>query len=243
MKLSIINNMPITIVRTLPPAALILLTLCGCMGLSNYDAEPPAGFSIAGTWTLNPALSTSMRKALSEVRGEHSGGRSPGSGPTATEVINDPTTDLPPLDTRPTGQQGPSGFGGSGSGQDRYRPPLDIQQDVLKGGGWLRIRQDEDEVDITNEVTARSFTPGVRSVVSVPSGVADQSSGWKGRRYVIAIRPQVGPRVLETYALSDDGRQLIVTIDIGSEGGNRSVKVRRVYDRGSGGPQILPVEN
>jgi len=229
-----------TIMRTLPPAALLALTLYGCAGLGSYSEEAPPGFSIAGTWALNPTLSTDTRKALAAARGDRDGSRPAGSS-SPTEVINDPTTDLPPVDTRPTGQQGLPAFGNQGP--DRYRPPLDVQQEVLKGGGWLRIRQDGGEVEISNEITSHSFTPGVHSVVSVPSGVADQSSGWKGRSYVVEIRPQVGPRVVETYALSSDGRQLLVAIDIGSEGGNRSVKVRRVYDRGNGVPQTLPVEN
>jgi hypothetical protein len=218
-----------------PAAVLLLATLSGCLGVSSYSEDAPAGYSIAGTWTLNPAQSTDARKALEALRADQRRSHAD-SG--------DSSTELPPIDTRPTSQQDPMGtsLGVGMNTRDHYRPPLDVQTEVLKGGDLLRIRQEQEEVVISNELTSHSFTPGSRSVVSVPSGVADQSSGWKGRSYVVEIVPQVGPRVRETYALAANGQQLIVTINVGSEGGNKSLKVTRVYDRGTGAVQNLPVQ-
>ena len=105
---------------------------------------------------------------------------------------------------------------------------------------WLEIEQKPDELIITNGARVRSFTPGQKSVVSVPSGVADQKSGWHGRQYVIEIRPQLGPSSQERYRLSDDGKRLFVTIRIAGEGRNRSLTVERVYDRASAIPHALP---
>ncbi|MEJ0007187.1 MAG: hypothetical protein WDM77_12685 [Steroidobacteraceae bacterium] len=68
-----------------------------------------------------------------------------------------------------------------------------------------------------NAATSRRYTPGERSVVSVPSGVADQVAGWSGRKFLVHLKPQIGPNVEETYTLSGDSRRLLVKI----EGGQR----------------------
>ena len=75
----------------------------------------------------------------------------------------------------------------------------------------------------------RSFTPGGQSVVSVAEGVADQRSGWAGRDYVIEVKPQVGPRVIERYGLSADGRQLVEKFTL-TEEGLPKLEFTRVYD-------------
>ena len=53
------------------------------------------------------------------------------------------------------------------------------------------------------------------------------------------MSPQVGPRVEETYALSGDGKQLVVKIDVSSEGRNKAMKVTRTYDRSTRDPASL----
>ena len=227
--------------------------LAGCM-LASVHELPPPNYTIAGVWELNRALSTDEDKALAQLqpkpRGDRGPGRGAGSGPgpagggdqPAPEVINDPTTDLPPVDTSRGGHGGEGWLGnGNGGRNDRnaYRPPLDFQNNALLGGQWLKIRQSDTEVTIANAATTRSFTPGERSVVSVTSGVADQVTGWKGRNFLIQLRPQIGPEVRETYALTPDGRQLLVKITVGSEGRNPALKVDRVYERSTQDPAAL----
>lgn len=214
--------------------------------MSHVHELPPPNYSIEGVWELNPALSSDPEKVLAAVQpkprtGPGSGpgsGKGPGAAP-APEVINDPTTDLPPLDTTP-GHEGQAIYR-SNAINDRYayRPPLDFQNNALLGGEWLKIRQTESEVAIANAATNRSFTPGERSVVSVPSGVADQVAGWSGRDFLIQVRPQIGPEVKETYTLSPDGKQLLVKINVASEGRNKAMKVIRVYGRSSRDPSQL----
>lgn len=76
-------------------------------------------------------------------------------------------------------------------------------------------------------------------MVSVPSGVADQVSGWSGRTYMVFLEPQIGPKVTEHYTLSADGRQLIVKIEVASEGRNKAMTVIRTYDRSTKDPASL----
>ncbi len=117
-----------------------------------------------------------------------------------------------------------------------YRPPIDFQTNALLGGQWLKIEQSDGEVRIVNAAHSRSYTPGERSVVSVTSGVADQVAGWSGRTFIVYLNPQIGPHVRESYLLSADGRQLIVKIEVASEGRNEAMKVTRTYDRSTKDP-------
>ncbi len=185
---------------------LLLASLAGCSNLPTVHETPPPNYSIAGVWELNPALSSDENKVLASLQPKLKGNRrgpppgaGQGSGPDdkpAPEVIYDPTTDLPPIDL--SGNARVFGNGGANE-RNLYRPPLDFQNNALLGGQWLKIRQTDTEVRIVNAATSRTYTPGERSVVSVPSGVADQVSGWSGRDYDIFVKPQVGPSVRETY--------------------------------------------
>jgi hypothetical protein len=227
-------------------SGLLLASLAGCIAPRVHELPPP-NYSIAGVWELNPALSSDADKVLAAVqpKPKYRGGKAgrgaaddPSAGP-VPEVINDPTTDLPPIDTTNIGQN--TRMYGNGDRDERtmYRPPLDFQSNALLGGQWLKIQQSDAEVSIVNAARSRSYTPGEHSVVSVPSGVADQVSGWSGRTYVVFLEPQIGPHVKEQYVLSADGRQLIVKIEVASEGRNNAMTVTRTYDRSTKDPASL----
>jgi hypothetical protein len=222
---------------------LLLAALVGCTMTPSVHELPPPNYSIAGVWELNAALSTDADKTLASLqpkpRGERGAGKGASSSAPAPEVINDPTTDLPPIDIS-NGGRGQL-YTGYDAERERslYRPPIDFQTNALLGGQWLKIAQTDAEVSISNAATSRSFTPGQKSVVSVTSGVADQVAGWSGRKFVIALQPQIGPRVEEDYSLSPDGRQLVVKIEVASEGRNKAMKVLRTYDRSTRDPASL----
>jgi hypothetical protein len=224
---------------TLFCGGVVLASLAGCFAPRVHELPPP-NYSLAGVWELNAALSSDPDKVLAAVQpklksGNGPGPRGPGSGP-APEVINDPTTDLPPIDTSNLGQYQRMWGNGDRDERNLYRPPLDFQTNALLGGQWLKIEQSDSEVRIVNAAHSRSYTPGEKSVVSVTSGVADQVTGWSGRNYVVYLTPQIGPSVKEQYALSADGRQLIVKIEVASEGRNKDMKVTRTYDRSTKDP-------
>ncbi len=222
--------------------AIAAFAVAGCATTSD---QAPPGLSLAGTWKLNPQLSTNTRKALQQLVPKAPRNR---SGSPNGEDTADSSAGAggggPGPDTGPgpgTGQRYRSRTAPS-EGDENFGIPIDIslQRSVLSGGDYLRIQQRPDEFVVWNGDTTNSYVPGEKSVVSVPSGVADQRSGWKGREYRIEIRPQVGPRVTESFRLSKDGRQLIETIVVGSEGRVRRLEVTRVYDPATDVPTIVP---
>ena len=185
-------------------------SLAGCTSMTRMSADAPANVNLAGTWKLDPKSSTDTRKALDDLM--KAARRTPG----------------------PRARAG--GLGGYGSDAALLAPPpmvfapdISLQKRLLAHGDWLKIVQKPDEVVISDGDSSRSFVPGERSVVSVPGGVADQRTGWKGREYWIVLKPQAGPTATETFKLSAGGMQLIETIEIGRDGRIPSLKVTRVY--------------
>ncbi len=212
-------------------AGTAVLTLAGCAGLRTSD-QPPPGFSLAGTWKLNPQLSTDTRAALQHIVPAQRRKPPPPEDESSADQSSSDTSDEPAVARRYQAQLM----------QGRNELPIDIslQRSLLSGGDYLRIQQRPDAFVVWNGDTTDSYVPGEKSVVSVPSGVADQKSGWKGKEYWIEIRPQVGPSVTEKFRLSDDGKRLIETINVDGEGRVRKLEVTRVYDPTNEVPAIVP---
>jgi hypothetical protein len=215
--------------------ACALAVLAGCAG--GPKAETPVGVSLAGTWRVNRAASDDPQQVIAKMRAEAlkiiararagqdetaRGGRGGGGGGDAGGDANPAITpDEPP--------------GGGGHGARRpdplqYSPMMHALLAVLARGDFLIVRQSSEELVFDYGTTARSFTPGVRSVVSAEMGVADQISGWEGREYVINIKAQLGPNIQDRYGLSADGQRLIEKLRIGPAE-LPAVNLTRVYER------------
>jgi hypothetical protein len=212
------------------------VALSGCFG-SRLKPESQAGVHIAGIWKLNRSASEDPQKIIEALRTEaekkirramnaappptvYGGGGGQGQG----RRRGGGSGSLEQEDMMP---QGPGlGFGGDPL---RNSPTMHALRDVLNRGDYLTIRQSPEQVSFDYGNFSRSYTPGGRSVVSSETGVADQTSGWDARQYVINIRPQLGPAIVEEYGLSPDGKQLIVKIHIGPFE-LQKVNLTRVYD-------------
>jgi len=109
---------------------------------------------------------------------------------------------------------------------------------ILSGDGIV-IEQSPERFVLRRGDSRRSFTPGGHSVVGVAGGVADQTTGWKGREYVIDVRPQVGPRVTERYSLGPEG-QLIEKVSLSGDDDLPALDFTRVYDKGTASSRALP---
>lgn len=227
-------------------SAVLLVALSGCIG-GGLKPDAPSGVRLQGVWKLNRAASDDPQKIIDTLRAEAlkrmrramnaaaapppmSGGggqRRRGGGPQGGRGGSDGTDQLPPDDLGAPGLGGP----GQGPGMDPLRnsPTMHALSAILERSDYITIRQSPDEVSFDYGSTKRSYTPGGRSVVSSETGVADQRSGWSDRQYVINVKPQLGPQVTEEYALSPDGKQLIVKAHIGPFELSK-VNLTRVYD-------------
>jgi len=229
------------IVRARAILPLILATgmLAGC-GVARLDEAPSKSVDMSGSWLLDRSASDDPQPLLDKLRPKPVNNRGWGQP-------QDDGTGLPPDDTGPPsggGQQGGGGRsrrGGGGQGQPQlaYRNNNDafthgnvikmLQADLARAGA-ITIRQAPDQFSIDYGSGVRSFTPGSISVVSASWGVADQSSGWKGKDFVIQVKPQTGVASYERYSLSEDGQRLSEELQLGG-GEYPSVKLKRVYDR------------
>ncbi len=232
-------------------------TLCGCGGVGRLAPDAPAGVSLAGTWKLNPAASEDPHALLERMRRDamkHMRARGP-----ETDWELDP--EAAPQGGQTTGQRGDRRARGrtqSGTSSDadtRAAGPISDRRGALLpnaiyeralasqlNGDELTIEQSAAQLVVARGDSRRTFTPGGASVVSVADGVADQRSGWTGREYVIELRPQVGPRVIERYGLSAESRQLIEKLTLSDEGIPK-LEFTRVYDRGIATQHALPTSN
>jgi hypothetical protein len=106
---------------------------------------------------------------------------------------------------------------------------------ILAAARVFRIAQDDSTVTVTGmDGTSLSFLTDGREVQRRFSGLGDTvtRARWKGEKLEIERKLEGGPRLVTTYELSDDGRQLILNFNMSSPG--RSIKFRRVYDAAEG---------
>jgi hypothetical protein len=221
-----------------PRAAQVVLAaaaaaLAGCA--ARMAAEPPAGASLAGTWKLDPAASDDPQKVLDKMRAEafkilaRKYAQAQAPPPVARPGMRGATGGAAgSQDAEEVAPPPPPGPGGHRPDPLRRSPMAHVILAAVDRGDFLTVHQGPDEFVLDYGSSQRSFTPGAHSVVSAEGGVGDQTSGWKGRAYVIRVRAQIGPDVTEEYALSADGRELIEKLHIGS-GELSAVDLTRVY--------------
>ena len=219
--------------------AAALVALAGCGSVGRFEPNPSHTVDLSGSWTLDRAASDDPKPLIEKLRPKPVKNRwdmppDDGSGDDSG----------PPEDggQRGGGQQGGRsrrGGGSQGQPQAAYRNNNDaythstvmrmLQADLARADS-LTIRQDTDRFTLDYGSAVRNFTPGAVSVVSAAWGVADQSSGWKGKEFIIQVRPQMGVASVESFSLTDDGKHLVEELRLGG-GEFPAVKLKRVYDR------------
>ena len=229
--------------------------LCGCVS-TPLAPETPAGVDLSGNWMLDAQASQNPQPMIDQIQ-QALMKRMRRAGPPMDESEDDP--DVP-------GDAGPERGGstrrnpnGPASGRRAGAPPgagtnamrahfimrrssYEIALGPQLHVTGLTIEQAPARLVFSRGEWRRTFTPGAQSVVSVADGVADQRSGWSGRDYVIEVKPQVGPRVIERYGLSADNRQLVEHFTLTDEGLPK-LEFTRVYVRGTPPPRALPTSN
>jgi hypothetical protein len=229
------------------------LLLCAAAALAGCAAGPkadaPTGVVLAGDWKLNHAASDDPQKVIAGMRAE------------ANKLIARQMAAMGE-DSPRAGTRGQGGAGGAADvnpalgGDEPATPPgnramhrpdplrrspmFHLLTAALARGDFLTVRQSSEEFVLDYGTIVRRFTPGAHSVVSAEMGVADQTSGWEGREYVINVKAQLGPNVVESYGLSGDGKRLVEKLRIGPAELS-AVQLTRVYDRTSEvAPRALP---
>jgi hypothetical protein len=234
--------MPIVRAREIALAALALGALAGCGSVGRFDPNPSHTVDLSGSWTLDRVASDDPKPVIEKLRPK----------PVKHSWDMPPDDDGTGDDTGPPqggGQQGGGGQRGGGGRSRRggsqeqpqmaYRNNNDaythstvmriLMADLARADN-LTIRQAPEQFTLDYGSAMRTFTPGAVSVVSAAWGVADQSSGWKGREYVINVRPQSGVASSESFSLAPDGNHLVQELRLGG-GEFPTVKLKRVYDR------------
>jgi hypothetical protein len=222
-------------------AAGVAVTLAACAGAPK--AENPAGVMLAGNWKLDHAASDDPQLLVARMRTEaekilkrqaaqaaaaadvippRGGAGRGGAGGTQAPDVNPALGADEPAAGGPHGAPRPDPL--------QRSPMMHVLSQVIARGDYLTVRQASNELTLDFGTTQRSYTPGGRSVVSAELGVADQTSGWDGHQYVINIKAQWGPNVIERYALSADGTQLIDKVHIGPAE-LKAIDLTRVYRR------------
>jgi hypothetical protein len=223
--------------------------LPGCAGPRLAEDAPP-GVNLAGAWKLDHTASDDPQKILDHMREQ------------ALKIMSHPPQPVMSAPAHP----GRSGQGqGQGPAQNpdsdreavlvqpaslgRHFDPLQrspmahIIMNSVARGDFLTVRQGAGVLVLDYGTSRRTFTPGQHSVVSTEGGVGDQTSGWKGREYVIEVRAQQGPVATEQYGLSSDGKQLVAKLHI-SSGELPAVTLTRVYrPSDEAAPQQLPTSD
>jgi len=238
--------MPMVRAREFTLAMAALVALAGCGSVGRFDPAPAHIVDLSGSWTLNRTASDDPKVTLEKLRPK----------PVNPRWDTPPSDDGMADDTGPPdgGQQGGQGGGqggrrgggrSRGGGGSQGQPQMAYRNNneaythstVMKvlmadlaRADSLTIRQSPEQFSLDYGSAVRNFTPGAVSVVSATWGVADQSSGWKGREFVIQVKPQMGVASVESFSLADDGQHLVEELRLGG-GDFPAVKLKRVYDR------------
>jgi hypothetical protein len=106
-------------------------------------------------------------------------------------------------------------------------------------GDYLGIGVAADSFTVTSGDSTDRYTPGLESAISAQQGEAEQMSGWKKSGYVIDTRPQFGAEVIQTFALTKDGK-LMMTLQLSGGRIKGKFTFTRVYDRTTSVTPLAP---
>ncbi len=199
-------------VRTGIVCAALLVSSAACAGLGS---SAPADVDLAGTWLLNTELSDDPHEVFEKSRAQMK--ERTGSMHGAVRVAGGSGT---------VGSVGVQRHGNPGAGH-----PEGAQR--LESPAQIEIEHGEEAMTLKIEASSESCRTTETTQVSTPGGgVADRRCGWDGEAFVIEIESPEGFTRRDSYALSEDGTQLIVTTKLeGKRMPGSGMTIRRVYDR------------
>jgi hypothetical protein len=230
-------------------------TLAGCSSMMDLAAQPPPGVRLAGDWKLDAARSDDLGKAVAELRaqlakahhanrssaqqqgfGGYGGHRRRGGGQQGGQ--GGQQTGQAAEDESSTGAD--SGGQGVGVGAGPHNSPVDELMSNVPRGDYLKLKVSSDAFTVISGDSTDEYTSGLESEISAEQGDAEQISGWKKASYVIDTKPQFGAEIIQTFALTKDGK-LMMTVRLKGSGINFTFN--RVYDRTTQVAPLAPPTN
>lgn len=217
--------------------------LCGASSLVlalTLSSLPPSAHAAAkpnltGSWRLNHDKSDDARQKLEEARASSTEqrGEEGGHGGWGDHRGGGGWSETYP------GGGGPGGggtWGGrrrggeqSGEAGSQQRP----MQDVFAAPETLVISYIEPELSLTEDSgrVETFYTDGRKVKEEEPwGGTATVKAQWKDQQVVVERDMNRGRKLLETFALAPDGKELYVTLRVENPHFNEPVTIRRVYE-------------
>lgn len=249
--------MPSFRVRAIPVSAFIAAAaLTGCSSMMDLSAQVPPGVHLAGDWKLDAARSDDLGKAIGELRAQlakahHAGrggaqqqgfggygGHRRGGGSGRQGGQGGQQTGQPGQDESSTGAD--SGGQGVGVSPGLGNSPVDELMSNVPRGDYLKLKVSSDTFTVISGDSTDEYSSDLLSEISAEQGDAEQISGWKKADYIIDTKPQFGARIIQTFALTKDGK-LMMTVEL--EGTGIHLIFNRVYDRTTQVAPLAPPTN
>ncbi|MDE2261274.1 MAG: hypothetical protein KGL45_01985 [Gammaproteobacteria bacterium] len=231
-------------------AALIAAAVVAGCASSRLSAQAPPGVQLAGDWKLDAARSDDLGRAVGELRAQiakerhrsGSGEQQEGSGDyTRRRRGGGSGGHEGGEEGQDESGSGPEGGGqGFGIGPAPHASPVDELMSSVPRGDYLRITVSSSAFTVTSGDSSDQYTPGLESDISAVQGDAQQISGWKGADYVIDTKPQWGAEIIQSFALTKEGR-LMMTVRLSGRG--TRLTFTRVYDRTTRVAPLAPPTN
>jgi hypothetical protein len=187
-----------------PLAVFLLLALITLPALAG--GEKP---DFSGSWELNEDLSDNPWEKMMEKMPERGSGGPPGGG------------------------RGGKGGGGGGYDSGRSQMARDRMRSLLESAKRLDIAHAEPSLSMVDgEGNERLlFTDGRDNDFELAGDLWEASAKWKkGTRVVLKAKSTRGRKITEAIELSEEGRQLFITVKMDGGGRMPSFEFRRVYD-------------
>jgi hypothetical protein len=142
------------------------------------------------------------------------------------------------------GRMGPGGMGGLGGGMGRSGGRQGTRGPEVTSEEWdrlaanpkyLHIEQGSNQIVITNDsdLTQTFYPDGKKHEEKDVDGKKIMTKGgWENNSFIAETKLSRSQKIVETYQLSNDGKQLFVTTRFEDSALNGPVTIRRVYDTG-----------
>jgi hypothetical protein len=212
----------------LPPAAPQPPEQAPAQRKGQEAQQPRDKLNLSGAWNLNRDESDDPRKKMQEGRGSSRSGT--GGGPYGGGRRRGGGFPFPggmggggPYG----GRRGGSGSEGEQGGEDRGK-----MQGLLNPANSLTITQKDAQIDLTDDQSRQRvlYTDGRKLQKSKDDKYQEMAAHWEGSRLISEEKGPRGGKLIRSFELASDGKQLYETLHLESSRSGSTVVIRYVYD-------------